>query len=425
MEKIYGDVGSFEEGRGGRLLTGVTSFGSACQCDHLRKPTDNYPLIAKAIDDIRPDRDGVENFCTAVIQSIDAYIRGIHSESRRLVVVLVTDESGNPADIEANLEAAIRRAKKCECPVYVIGYEAMFGARERTIQVTNPDTKEISWGPVDSGPETVEVEQLQQNPFGNPYKNYWSGYGPHAQVRLARETGGKFILLSDRAEKTPTKRDEREYAQRKMRGYAPDWCSRQEYLEAVRASKFRFSLMAEIEKLDPQRNKLAEKFRLNLSFGGPQQLREMSKEIQDASRWNNVIDTTLSELETLQTRRADETSKRWQANYDLLYAQLLLQRVLVNEYVACLSKVGDSMLNQPASGDWKNWVVGRRNEPTTVSRELCDPARRALQRVISEHPDTPWSLRAEHELRQGFGFVAKQIKPGQTKPSPVYKEIPL
>jgi hypothetical protein len=183
--------------------------------------------------------------------------------------------------------------------------------------------------------------------------------------------------------------------------------------------------MGEIEKLDPQRNKQAEMFRLKMSFSGPQQLKEMWKEIQDANRWKYEIDSTLSELEVLQTRRADETSKRWQANYELLYAQLLLQRVLVNEYVACLSKMGDSMLNQPESGDWQNWVVRRRNEPSFVSRELCDPARRALERVTRDHPGTPWSLRAEHELRSGFGFVATKIKPGPPKPPPVYKEIRL
>jgi hypothetical protein len=118
--------------------------------------------------------------------------------------------------------------------------------------------------------------------------------------------------------------------------------------------------------------------------------------------------------------RDRETSRRWQAHYDLIRGRLLAMKVRCSEYqTACAKMRKDPLKFQDAkSNAW-------RLEPTEeilggdkVAR-VANEARTVLKRVVDDHPNTPWALMAQRELKDPFGFKWSET---YVKPPPPRKE---
>ena len=105
------------------LLTTVVSFGERVT-ELTQKPTSNVDEIRKAIDNIKVDESGKENTCAAIMSAVSKYQAGAVRQKRKLVVILVTDESGDDGQL---VEETIDRCKKSDTPVYVLGHYSVFG----------------------------------------------------------------------------------------------------------------------------------------------------------------------------------------------------------------------------------------------------------------------------------------------------------
>ena len=86
---------------------------------------------------------------------------------RQMVLILVTDESGERGDNLEYLEAAIAAARQNDCRVYVLGREAVFGYPYAHMSWTHPQTGKEHWLPVDRGPRRRFSSSCRPTASGN------------------------------------------------------------------------------------------------------------------------------------------------------------------------------------------------------------------------------------------------------------------
>lgn len=102
--------------------------------------------------------------------------------------------------------------------------------------------------------------------------------------------------------------------------------------------------------------------------------------------------------------REKETMPRWQAGYDLAMGQVLASIVRAQIYDALLDEVrlGKSF-EEPRNNTWR---LVPTNDITLEGQQstFATQAKHYLQRVIDEHPDTPWAVLARYELDRPFGW---------------------
>jgi len=165
-------------------------------------------------------------------------------------MVLVTDEAGEAEDNHKNLENLITEAKKQNCRIYVFGREAVFGHRVAYVNWINPETGNTHPLPIDLGPESPLIEQLQTDGFGARLDAHPSGFGPYEQCRLVNETGGTFFLLPGK-ETNLSRGDEYRYRMECVRRYMPFLGSRREYQREVSSRQLRKAVLQTVNQFNP------------------------------------------------------------------------------------------------------------------------------------------------------------------------------
>jgi len=227
------------------LETSITSFGARWSI-HTPKPTNDPRVVMSAIDRIPIDRTGRENMCAAIKQAVTKY-RGVTRSKRKLVIVVVSDESG---DDGGKVEEVIEQCKIVKAPVYILGRESVFGSLYAFKRWRHPDTGHTHYLPIHRGPETPFAEQLQYDGYGKRRDSHMSGFGPYEQVRIARDTGGIFFQLPHE-EADLNDLDNRKNDMLNLREYLPNLDSRRAYAEGRNRSKFRQAIWDVIVQLNP------------------------------------------------------------------------------------------------------------------------------------------------------------------------------
>ena len=126
------------------------------------------------------------------IQEVIGHYASLIRKDRRLLIVLVTDESGDDGGkIEEARQAAVSRG----VPIYVIGRQSLFGYERAHLRYIDPVTKDDYWPAIRRGPETADVEMLQWDGLHDRWDEQPSGFAPYELARLAKDTGGIYFLL--------------------------------------------------------------------------------------------------------------------------------------------------------------------------------------------------------------------------------------
>lgn len=399
IDRVYVELGlSDKVSKDDALLTAIASFGKNFQV-HTKAPTADAAKIAAAINSVPVDPTGEEQTCRAITEVIRHHKKYAVQGRRQLALVLVSDESGDDGEY---VEQTISEARNARCRVYVLGREACFGYPYVHFRWTHKETGLVFWQRVNRGPETAYVEQLQTEGLWRRYDSHPSGFGPYEQVRLARETGGVFFMLPT-LETNLVRGEKREYELDAMRPYLPDLSSRTEYAKARDKEELRDSLWKVIATLNPWQNTEIN-LREHLSIDPALFVKQATQEQQRAKSLITLYDAAEARLKELAPLREQEVSPRWQANYDLLYAQVVAYKVRVYEYGAVLEqfKKTPKPIKDKRTNHWE--ANGRRE---TVSDEITkayqERATQMFKDVIAMHPGTPYSARAQWELRRGFG----------------------
>jgi hypothetical protein len=156
--------------------------------------------------------------------------------------------------------------------------------------------------------------------------------------------------------------------------------------------------------------------RPDLSFpaaDGPEFKEAMSRGQEVVARIQYTVDEALGRgipaaeptIDNTVKRRDHETSRRWQAHYDLIRGRLLAMKTRCLEYntVCAKMKKDAPKFTKPNSNAWRMQpdeevhLKGKDLEDAKIAKEL-------LERVVKDHPGTPWAILAQRELKDPFGF---------------------
>lgn len=426
LRRIYGELDALEKQeqfakQDRPILTGVVSFGQ--QTNFLmREPTDDFQQIQDAILNAPNDPSGAENVFGAVTQIIDRWHKYRIDQGRRILIVTVTDEAGD--DHGTPLDLAIAKCRRYGAVAYVLGPASPFGKRAGYVPYVAPEDKKTYYLPVDLGPESVVVENVDI-PFwydGPQYENMSSGFGPYALSRLVKETGG--VYFTTQMTTMAGLQTVGTYDPHLMKAYEPDYRygSPQEFLidmakHPVRAAVFAMAQYSQTTSLKangtPQMS-----FRLQ-----PNNFRRVFDEAQRSAAISSLaIDSILAQMPPNAEKAYDaETSLRWRLAFSLNYGRLLAQKVRALEYNTALAQLKTSFTEADINSN-VNQLVFRPDREVNYAVNLKKPAKIArehLERVIDGAPGTPWALLASRELRDGFGIrVEKRFIPPPPPPKP-------
>ena len=422
FNKIYEELNLAQERVGNRrekyapLETMVCSFGESVR-KVTPKPTADLKEIQRAITGIGDHDSGVEMVFTAISAAIDEYGVPAQRSGRKLAIVVVTDESGNDEEL---LEEAVEKSRQYNTPVYVLGREAIFGYKFARQLWIDPESKLPFWPRIRRGPETAMPECLQYDGFHDrSWEALSSGFGPYAQIRLVKESGGIFFLLSRNEVELHGwgARERRRFDDIAMKEYEPLLVDRRQYVRQRDASDFRRAVWDVVSTLNPE-----EDSDLNLARDGyPMDHKAFAdfsrRQFERTLRAMHLLKQSVERLETVRGQREGERDRRWRAAFDLLYAQCLAYRVRQFQLLLAIDRhVAEKVMPaNPKSNLWHVAHVEELLEPSerqikatkvdlTELEEERKKAIDAYQFVIAEHPDTPWALRARHEMDGGFGI---------------------
>ena len=410
------------------LLTSVLSFGEKVN-ELTPKPTSNVDEIKKAIDKIRIDESGIENTCAAIQFAVTKYKDTARSQRRKLVIIVVTDESG---DDGKNIEETIDVCKRMKAPVYVLGHYSVFGYLYAHVHWVDPKYGLHHWIRINRGPETPEPECLQFDGLHHRWDVFSSGFGPYEQVRIAKQTGGIFFMLPGNEENLTGAgtNEKRKFDLLDMREYLPDLTSRQDYVKDRVAHKFREAQWQVVAALNPHTDDKLNMQEHHYSVD-PTTFDQQGKETFDrAVRAMSLLNDQVKVLDSVKKMRDKETSQRWRANYDLMHGQLLAFRVRLFQLLLSLDQHRKQrpVPKNPMNNCWDIHRVKDLLEPdkeqirqTKVDfdelKKQNETAKKELESVVENHRHTPWARRAQWELDSGFAmrFVEVYRNPNYDK----------
>ncbi|MCA8997648.1 MAG: VWA domain-containing protein, partial [Planctomycetaceae bacterium] len=422
FNKIYEELKIAEKDAASRnqrfspLETMVCQFGKDIK-ELLPKPTNDIPAIQKAILDIKEDESGVENTFGAISKMMDKYAAGATRNDRKLCIIVLTDETGEDDGV---IEELIVKSDKFKVPLYFMGREAIFGYPYAHVRWIDPEPPNLHhWIRVDRGPETAFPECLQYDGFHGRWDSASSGFGPYAQVRIAKKSGGIYFMLSTEEKDLigSDARGQRKFDDLAMKEYEPLLLARREYEQSRAQSEFRTKIWQVIVELNPHLDGQLNLQRLHYPMAQEDFIATGKRQFERAVRALGKMNQAIEILKRIEPLRAKEREPRWRAAYDLCFAQLLSYRVRQFQLLLAIDKhvKENPKPTDPKHNEWNVHNVPRMLEPDAEQikatkidlEELNSQQAEAIKRydvVIAEHPGTPWARRANAEKGWGFGI---------------------
>jgi len=383
----------------GALNHAIVGFGQGIEY-LLDKPREDIDQIARAIKHLKIDPTGIENTMRAVRDVVEHY-SGLVRKDRKLLIVLVTDESG---DDGVDVEEARQVLKKYKVPLYVIGRQSLFGYPFAHHQYIDPVTKDIYHPLIRRGPETADVELYQWDGLHERWDEQPSGFAPYELARLTHDSGGIYFVLPSE-EFMRIRHREQAYSSILLKEYFPEYDNRMTYVEKRNSSPLRQQLHAMVVE---SKDFLYERY---FSVEPQAMVKSALEEGEKATFKLNALLEIQKRLENLANVRDREPEKRWQAHYDLMLAQTVVFECKAYEYralMAAMVKAPPVPKHQPAPDMMISWRVDHSAVPLAPPNETAKKyaeAKRLLEQVIARHPGTPWADLAKDTIDRGFSVM--------------------
>ncbi|MBA4031503.1 MAG: hypothetical protein C0478_11535 [Planctomyces sp.] len=430
LKRIYSELDALDEaGEFGRatqpLISGVVTFGATTNFI-TPQPTDNIDEIVQAITEAPTDPSGVENTFTAVSQVLSQWGDYRHTQNRRLMILVITDEAGD--DHGPPLELAINRCRNLGAKAYVVGPAAPFGRRQGFVDYVAPEDGQTYRLPVDLGPETVVVEGVDL-PFwyeGPQYTYLSSGFGPYALTRLVHETGGIYFMTN--LTTTETLSITGSFDAEKMKPFEPEYRygTPQDLLRVLTKHPLRASVVtaAEFSQTTKIRSLGTPPLEFRVQPGNFRQ--QLTRAQESVAISSAAIDRILANYPQGMERQgadkflASEKHPRWRIAFMLGYGRLLAQKVRSFEYNSACAQLKTKMGDEDIAKRSNHWIF--RPEPqlqyAPILKKTAEQAESLLKKVLEEAPGTPWALLAARELQNGFGIrvIERYIPPPPPTP---------
>ncbi|MFI5454330.1 MAG: vWA domain-containing protein [Isosphaerales bacterium] len=378
------------------LTHAVVGFGQGIDYV-LEKPREDIDQIGRAIKHLKVDSTGIENTMHAIREVVEHYANLIRKD-RRLLIVLVTDESG---DDGTDIEEARQALKKYKVPLYVIGRQSLFGYPYAHHRYVDPVTKDVYHPMIRRGPETADLELYQWDGLYDRWDEQPSGFAPYELARLTKDSGGIYFVLPSE-EFMRIRQREQAYSITRLKEYLPEYDNRLTYMEKRNSSPMRQLLHAIV--LEGKNFIYLREFPIE----PPKMVQAALEEGEKATIKLNALLDIQKRLEDHGKMREREPEKRWQAHFDLMLAQTVAFQVKAYEYralMASIAKAPPVPKGQPRADLMITWVVNHSKKPLAPLNQTAKKyaeAERRLKEVIVRHPKTPWADLAQDALDRGF-----------------------
>jgi hypothetical protein len=347
------------------------------------------------------------------------------------MLVAVTDEAGDDQD---RMEDAVMLCRRHTMPVYIVGVPAPFGRDQSLVKFVDPDPQydqSLQYLPMHQGPESLAPEQVHLA-FASArgledMDRLDSGFGPFGLTRLCYETGGIYFTVhpqkSDRASVARTSETPALYARFThffdpliMRRYRPDYVTSVEYQRMLQSNRAQAALVqaavaAGVVPMDRPVTRFPKRDEGDLK-------RQLDEAQKAAAKIEPRIDALYTILKAGAVDRPKVDALRWQAGFDLAMGRVLALKVRTEGYNAMLAQLkGGRNFADPKNDTW----VLRPTRTVKISSTMEKMAREAqayLERVVDEHPGTPWAVLAERELKAPLGWEWTEDHTGVNNPPP-------
>jgi hypothetical protein len=406
------------------LLTAVVAYDEQVEF-LLDPPTGDWQKVKAAWDGIAGATSGREHTFAAMKQSLDKYLTFRTNERREVLLVVISDEAGDDPQL---LEELVETTRKNALPIYVLGSPAPWGqvnphaANPKAIDTTKTDDSAPNHGPESLFSERVDIQGWTAN-YGFNYEARAnldlidSGFGPFALERLCRASRGQFIAIRPDAggstynyygttHKYWPSGEELRFAAENIEKYAPDYVSEAEYRKLLAENKARLALH-EAAKLA----KVTVEDYPSLTFPKgteAQNTRNLNQAQQFAAKYSPAVDRLFGVLSPGEADRDKLTSPRWQAEFDLAMGRVSALKARLDGYNSMLAALKRGRAFQNAGSTTWNLEAADAFETESTIRKQAEKAKMYLDRVVKEHPGTPWARIAEEELKNPLGWTWKE-----------------
>jgi hypothetical protein len=340
------------------------------------------------------------------------------------MIVAFTDEVGN------DQQFADQTAQMCRTqgmPVYVVGVPSPFGMREVKMKFVEFDPKYQGgeqWAVVDQGPETLYPEFVRIHPR-EAEEPIDSGFGPFSLSKLCADTGGIYFAVhanrhaqgrvSDDAVAPMASRLRRFFDPVAMKNYRPDYVAAVKIEQMLASNKAKKALVeaARSSQISPM-----ESPQMTFPREDDGALALLLAEAQKmAARIAPKIDALYGILAAGAADREKIEEKRWQAGYDLAMGRLLAVKIRTDAYNIMLAQAKTGMKFKNPKND--TWVLKPSHDVSATGSQtdkLAKQCRTYLERVVKDHPGTPWAFLAAEELKTPLGYAWNETYTGVNKP---------
>jgi hypothetical protein len=198
------------------------------------------------------------------------------------------------------------------------------------------------------------------------------------------------------------------FSAKKLAPYRPDYLS----LGEISANPERFPLRVAVleavkflrERFNPQNPALV----LRDYFSGNNSdaiKKAILKESEKPADILTDLNALYRRLEKVGEEREQEPSKRWQAHYDYVLAQVLARIAYLEEYALMLGKIRKDELPPLEAGHMGYRLASReRLQSGTEVRALVTASRKLLAKVARQRKGTPWEILAKREQLTALGL---------------------
>jgi hypothetical protein len=395
-----------------RLLTAVVSFGQEVTFV-VDPPSSDVAQVREALTSLPVDSSGREQLFGAIQSALEKYVSFRTQQRKEVIFIVVTDETGDDAQL---VDRVIEEPKRLGIPFYVVGVPAPFGRTAGLAQAVEAPagTPENVANPViRQGPESRQKELIQLGYWGggSDLDLLDSGFGPFALERLCQATEGRFLAVRPAstgygfgggyAQQWPSP-GVYQFDPQIMRKYAPAYQSEADY-QALITSNGAIRALNRAAQLEPvsmsvyPQLEFAKKSEAQMSV-------DLGRAQQVAAKLEPPLRTLQETLAEGEKDREKLTEPRLQAGYDLAMGRATAAYARISGYNSMLAalKSGKSF-EKETSTVWM-LVPADSIETTSALKRMVQDSKKYLERVIEQHPQTPWALMAERELQQPIGW---------------------
>jgi Cu/Ag efflux protein CusF len=424
LERVFDELGANRSGaRKPDLKNMVIAYGKTVSL--VLKATDDTAAVARAIESIPVDDSGIEMTFTAIRAAASEASVFRRAPRRNVLIIAFTDEVGND-QVEVDKTAVYCRNQGM--PVYVVGVPAPFGMREVKFKFVDFDPKydqDVQWGVVEQGPETLYPEVVRVHSGSLADEAIDSGFGPYSLSKLCAATGGiYFAVHANRGASGRVTNDQTAamssqlryfFDPEVMRDYQPDYQSAAAIDKKLTDNKAKKVLVeaarsVEISPMEAPTMVFPRKDDASLS----QLLAEAQKM---AARIQPRLDSLAELLKSGLSDREAIKEKRWQAGYDLSLGRVLAVKVRTDAYNAMLAQAkGGMKFKDPKNDTWELKESADVSQVGSQTEKAAKQAQSLLERVVQEHPGTPWALLAAEELKRPLGYTWIEKHTGVNEP---------